>query len=105
VCVCISEKGRNKTQLEREKRLTERRKKPLAKLASKLKKTRQCLIPLAFGELASGYFHPCINSFAAGHLNRLNKNSQAKTTHDSQTQTISEQEDLVVLFIFTNYRK
>jgi hypothetical protein len=34
-------------------------KKALAKLASKLKKkTRQFQIPLAFGELASGYFHP-----------------------------------------------
>jgi hypothetical protein len=43
----------------REKRFTERRKKALAKLASKLKKiTCQFQIPLAFGELASDYFHP-----------------------------------------------
>jgi hypothetical protein len=49
------------TQLAGKKRLTERRKKTLAKLASKLKKiTRQFQIPIAFGEFASGYFHPCV---------------------------------------------
>jgi hypothetical protein len=39
VCVCILESGRNKAQLAgKTKRLTERRKKTLAKLASKFKK-------------------------------------------------------------------
>jgi hypothetical protein len=41
-----------------EKRLTERRKKALAKLASKFKKLL-ANFKFHFGELASGYFHPC----------------------------------------------
>jgi hypothetical protein len=36
-----------------------RRKKTLTSLGKLKKITRQFQIPLAFGELASGYFHPC----------------------------------------------
>jgi hypothetical protein len=64
VCVCISDLGRNKTQLAGKKDSLRGGKKPLAKLASSVKKiTRQFQIPLAFGELASGYFYPCLIYF------------------------------------------
>jgi hypothetical protein len=48
-----------------------------------------------------------INTFTAGHLHRLNNNK--KTTHNTNTksdklsQTFSEQETLIALFIFTKY--
>jgi hypothetical protein len=47
-----------------EKRLIERRKKVQ-------KITRQYLIPLAFGELASGYFHPCCTFYPLIRVIRL----------------------------------
>jgi hypothetical protein len=64
VCVCTSESGRNKTQLAGKKDSLRGGKKTLAKLVSNSKKiTCQLLIPLAFGELASGYPHPCLLSY------------------------------------------
>jgi hypothetical protein len=57
VCVCISESGRNKTQLAGKKDSLSR-KKTLAKLASKFKKL---LANSKFhSHLASCYFHPCV---------------------------------------------
>jgi hypothetical protein len=60
MCVFVFRNDQGGIRLnKREKKTHWEEEKTLAKLASKLKKiTRQFQIPLAFGELASGYPHP-----------------------------------------------